>query len=32
MEDVLSAGYILTEYKPELITQILGEMIPRKSM
>lgn len=30
LEDVLSAGYILTEYNPELITEILSDLDPEK--
>ncbi|CAL8128505.1 unnamed protein product [Orchesella dallaii] len=31
LSDVLSANYILTEFKPEITTEILGHMVPRKS-
>ncbi|ODN05282.1 Insulin-degrading enzyme [Orchesella cincta] len=31
LTDVLSAGYILTDFKPELITEILEHLVPEKS-
>lgn len=28
LEDILSAGYLFTEYRPELISEILNGFVP----